>query len=128
MMVLENVRTFQAVGEHEGLVVEQLASGAISDDLAMIEQDNAWTEFDDQLEVVRGDQFRRCECSAATPSILVCRPDRGRWSVRRAPTRADAHASTPARQTRLFSPRLEMMRRAHFVAGESDLRQGRRCR
>lgn len=57
MGVLKDVRAFEIVGEHEGFVVEQLEGGALGDDSAGVEDDDAVTEFDDHFEIVRGDQL-----------------------------------------------------------------------
>jgi hypothetical protein len=57
MMMEEDVGSFQAVGEHEGLVVEELDSGAVGHDAALVEKDGSRAELDGQFEVVSGDEF-----------------------------------------------------------------------
>ncbi len=57
VVVLEDVRTFQPVRQHQFLVVEQVQSVAVGNHFTPVEHDDAGTEFDDQLQVVRGNDL-----------------------------------------------------------------------
>lgn len=57
MVMAEDVGGLQAVTEHEGLVGKQLGRWAFGDDGAGAQQDGAGAKFDDELEVVGGDDL-----------------------------------------------------------------------
>jgi hypothetical protein len=49
MAVLQDVRPFKAVGQHEGLVVEEDEGLAVANDAPRVEDDGARAEFDHEL-------------------------------------------------------------------------------
>jgi hypothetical protein len=54
MPVLQNMRLFQPVGEHQFFVCKNLFGGAIGHNLPCVEDDGPRTQADDKFEVMRG--------------------------------------------------------------------------
>lgn len=57
MDVLKDVRAFQAMGKHELFVVQERDGEPFGDDGALVEDDRAGAELNDQLKVVCGDDL-----------------------------------------------------------------------
>ena len=55
--VIQNVRTLESVGKHQGFISQQFHGAAIGNEPALIENNGARTELHRQFEIVRGDEL-----------------------------------------------------------------------
>lgn len=82
MPVAEDVRALEAVPQHQLLVREQRDGWPLGDELAMVEDEDAGAQLDDQLEVVGGNE--RCDWDLPQQGDQVAaaaRIEAARWLV-----------------------------------------------